>query len=313
MQYPELRYVPEDEDRSLTIETRDLVAKVIDNTGLLAPVVEWPAYFNPTHRFTPFTHHLGYHGIRTLYNREERRNLVVPFVSWLNLQTAIMDGIEPDPIDERAAFGMGRGWPLRMEQAGRGARLSLDPLPSMRMHYSLEIQPAEPDGLDFSVRFVFERRPEKGSARFRAAWPCYMNGYDDVRFFYPRRSTPGAWEWAGLGEKPRIIIGEPVHYEHDQTAYFAEEQAMPLGYGLLGKRALIIMLSDPGVRLFVVNCGGHFFCSPVQNPAWDFQWVVEDYPLHEATGFDGRIIYADFQGPEQVLARYHEWLGERSA
>jgi len=34
MQYDEIQYVPEDQDPSLTIETRNLVAKVIDNSGL---------------------------------------------------------------------------------------------------------------------------------------------------------------------------------------------------------------------------------------------------------------------------------------
>ena len=35
MRYDEIRYVPEREDPSITVETRDLAAKVIDNTGLL--------------------------------------------------------------------------------------------------------------------------------------------------------------------------------------------------------------------------------------------------------------------------------------
>ena len=313
MQYPQLAYVPEARDPSLTIETRDLVAKVIDNTGLLAPEcgAGSASYFNLGHRFTPFTHHLGYHGIRALYDRSERRNLVVPFVSWLNLQTATLEGIAPDPVDERAAFGMGRGWPMTVAKAGRGALLRLEPLPRMRVHYNLELQPAEPDGLDFCVRFELGRRPDSGRARLRATWPCYMNAYDDVRLFYPQRQASGGWRWAGLGEKPNVIIGEPVGYEHDQTAFLADRQALPLAYGRLGERVLIIMFSDPSVRLFVVNAGGHFYCSPVQNPAWDFEWVVDDYPLGQPIGFDGRIIYTSYRGPEAVLRRYEEWLASR--
>ncbi len=193
MRYNELRYVAESDDPSVTIETKELIGKVIDNTGLLAPSVESTSYFNSSHRFTPFVHHLGYHGIRTLYKRSERRNLVVPFVSWLNLQTVNLEGIDPDPVDERAFAGTGRGWPVRLERAGKGAILRLETLPSMQMHYSLELQPAEPDGIDFSIRFEFGRRPESGPARFHAAWPCYVNGYDDVRLFYPRRDSSGGW------------------------------------------------------------------------------------------------------------------------
>ena len=67
------------------------------------------------------------------------------------------------------------------------------------------------------------------------------------------------------------------------------------------------MFSDPSVHLFTVNAGGHLFMSPVQNPAWDFEWSVEDYPLNQPVGFDGRLIYTAFQTPGKVLQRYEDW------
>jgi len=309
MQYEEIRYVPETEDPSVTIETRELVIKTIDNTGLLAPPTEDKSYFNRSHRVTPFVHHLGYHGIRTLYNKEEKRNLVVPFASWLNLQGVTLEGIENDPVDERSWAGVARGWPIQMEPAGEGARLTIDPLPSTQMKYTLELQPVEPDGIDFSMRFELGRKPETGPACFRGSWPCYMNAYDDVRLFYPGGPSREEWEWKSIGEKPDLVIGETVNYQHQQEAYVAENQALPLGYGRIGDYALVLMFSDPTVSLFTVNAGGHLFCSPVQNPAWDFAWVIEDYPLGEPVGFDGRIIYTRFTSPEAILARYEEWAG----
>jgi len=187
MQYPELRYVPESEDPSITLETSELVAKVIDNTGLLAPPPPpGTSSYMWAGALTRFTHHLGYHGIRTLYSKNERRNLVVPFVSWLNLQVAELEGIERDAVDERACHGVGRGWPMRMEATERGAVLRLDPLPNMRIRYSIEFQPAELDAIDFAVRFEFGRAAESGRRRFRASWPCYVNAYDDVRFHYSK-------------------------------------------------------------------------------------------------------------------------------
>jgi hypothetical protein len=65
------------------------------------------------------------------------------------------------------------------------------------------------------------------------------------------------------------------------------------------------------VRLFVVNTGGHLFFSPVQNPAWDFEWIIEDYPLHQPVGFEGRLIYTRFESQEQVFRRYQEWVNRR--
>jgi hypothetical protein len=255
----------------------------------------------------PFSHHLGYHGIRTFYNKTEKRNLVVPFASWLNLQTASFDGIKNDPIDERAWAGMGRGWPIKMARKDKGVVLRLDPLPQAQLSYSIDFQPAEPDGIDFSVQFEFGRRPDAGAAKFLATWPCYMNAYDDVRFFYPRGTSPREFEWVALGEKPDIVLGDLVGYAHKQTSFQVQQQALPVGYGLIGERALIIMFSDPALQFFVVNTGGHFGFMPVQNPAWDFSYELKDYPLNRPVKFSGRIIYTRFTGPEQVLSRYAQW------
>ncbi|MDP6505197.1 MAG: hypothetical protein QF886_16360 [Planctomycetota bacterium] len=311
MQYDEIQYLPEEDDPSLTLESEELVIKVIDNTGLLAPPVDSASYFNASHRVTPFVHHLGYHGIRTLYSREEKRNLVVPFASWLNLQGATLEGIDSDLVDERAWAGHGRGWPMRLDQQGEKAVITLDPLPSMQMTYRLELQAADPDAVDFSIRFNFGRRPESGPVKFRASWPCYMNAWDDVRLFYPRGESEENWEWASIGEKPDLILGETVSYQHQQQGFFAEDQAIPLAYGRLGERALSLMFSDPSVRFFTVNAGGHMFFSPVQNPAWDFEWIIEDYPTDEEVGFEGRIIYSRFESEDAILQRYLKWKNQQ--
>lgn len=314
MRYEQIRYVPEQQDPSITIETADVVAKVIDNTGLeLAANPDVHSYYGRygLGALVGFSHHLGYHGLRSFYHKAEKRNLVVPFASWLNLQAVELSGIANDPVDERAWAGVGRGWPIRMESRGAGAALAIDPLPRTQLSYSIEFQPAEPDGVDFSIRFRFGRRPEAGPRRFRASWPCYMNACDDVRLFYPRGDSAEGFRWAALGERPDIVLGEPVGYVHAQRVFTAEAQALPLAYGPLGEYALILMFSDPSVRFFVVDCGGHSSLSPVQNPAWDFQWVVDDYPLDREIGFDGRIVYTRIDGPQDVLARYNQWAQRR--
>lgn len=309
MRYDEIKYIPESDDPSITLETEELLVKVIDNTGLLVPEAESTAFIPRTHHLTPYSHHLGYHGIRTLYNKAEKRNLVAPYVSWLNLQGAALAGIEPDPIDERARRGVGRGWPFRMERRGRGAALKLDPMPSMQMGYTLDLQPAEPDGIDLSIRFEMGRHPDAGTARLEVSWPCYMNAYDDVRLFYPRGQSQDDWQWASVGEKRDMIIGETVDFQWSQEGFHAEDLALPLAYGLIGDHAWILMFDDPSVRIWVGNAGGHFCGSAVQNPAWDFGWTLEDYPLNQPVGFNGRIVYTPFESPDQILARYREWAG----
>ena len=310
MQYEKIQYRPDSEDPSITLETQNLVAKVIDNTGLTQKRDEnIKSYFGRygVNSPLPISHHLGSHGIRCLYDKEERRNLVIALGSWMNLQGVQLEGIENDPVDERSWAGVARGWPLRLEQRGAGVAVVLDALPNTQFDYRVEFQPAEPDAIDFSMQFVFHRKPESGPARLRCAWPCYMNAYDDVRFFYPKGEDPAHWEWGSLGEIPDMIVGDPVGYVHQQTPYYVSQQAMPVGYGLIGERALALMFDDPTVKFFVVNAGGHISISPVQNPAWDFEWTIEDYPLDTPVGFSGRLIYTKFEGPEQIMERYNEW------
>ena len=311
MQYDQIRYVLEEQDPSITIETRDLIIKIIDNTGLLlTPTPDVKAFLSRygTNSLTPYSHHLGYHGIRTLYNKDEKRNVVVPLVSWLNLQSVSLAGIENDPVDERAWSGVARGWPIQLQRKGPGAILSLAPMPKTQFTYNIEFQPVEPDGIEFFIRFVFHKRPDTGPVRFRASWPCYMNAYDDVRFFYPKVAGSKRWEWASLGEKPDIVIGEPVAYQHRQTAYHVDNQAIPVGFGRIGDRTLTLMFNDPRVRFFVVNAGGHFPISAIQNPAWDFEWAIDDYPLNEPVGFAGRLLYNSLQTEEEVAKAYRQWM-----
>lgn len=316
MQYAQIKYLPESQDPSIKIETRDIVAKLIDNSGLLLPAnKDCKAFFGTygKNACAPFSHHLGYHGIRTFYSKEEKRNLVVPYVSWCNLQGVSLGGVENDPRDERSAYGVARGWPLRMDKKGSGVVLTVDPMPNTQFRYTIEFHPAEPDGLDFSIRFVFHKKSSDSDAAFHASWPCYINAYDDVRFFYPSGDSAGHWKWASIGEKPEMIVGEAVDYEHRQDVFRADDQVMPVGYGRIGSRALILMFSDPDVMFFTVNAGGHMPFSAVQNPAWDFAWHIKDYPLNEPVGFDGRIIYASFENNEKVLDRYREWKRERNS
>ncbi|MCJ8329088.1 MAG: hypothetical protein HRT89_05970 [Lentisphaeria bacterium] len=313
MQYDQLNYIPEEQDPSITIETRDLIMKIIDNTGLsLTENTDTKAAFSKygTNGLVPFSHHLGYHGIRTLYDKTERRNIVVPFASSLNLQGAVLEGIESDPVDERAWAGMARGWPIRMEARGDGTILILDPLPKSQISYSIEFQPAEPDGIDFSIRFSLAKKPAEGPVQLKGSWPCYMNAYDDVRFHYPQGSAED-WQWASLGEQPDRVVGESVGFTFLDDYYTVENQAFPMGYGRIGDYAMTLMFDDPSVQFFVITSGGHTPTSSVQNPAWDFSWTVDDYPLNEEIGFNGRMTYSPFKGEDKIMQGYNDWINKK--
>jgi hypothetical protein len=298
-QYESLRWVDESADPSVTLETGELVAKIIDNTGLRpGPQSSWMEQ--------GYSHHLGYHGIRALWNKQERRNVVAPFFSWLNLQNLSIAGLKLDPVDSRSRFGVGRGWPVTMRKHEAGVLLEIPGMPLSGVTYTLSLAPAGPDALDFEVTFVC-RKKQQSPAPFFASWPCYMSVYDDVQLHSPS-GDPASPVWEPFGEPETFIVGEPVGYVHSQRTFSPEQRpAFPAVYGRIGSRVLAIMVDSPEVSFFLVNAGGHRAYMPVQNPAWDFSLNLPDYEQDKPFGFRGRIVYAPWRGSDDITARYQKW------
>jgi hypothetical protein len=301
-QYPEIRWVDESRDPSITIETETLTAKVIDNTGLLVQSgTLWPQ--------PEYSHHLGYHGIRSFWHKQERRNIVAPFVSWLNLQNLAIEGIELDPVDSRSRHGIGRGWPILISGDPERVALQIHRMPDSGVEYRLELAPSGRDSLDFSIQFTLHRKTRE-KARFSASWPCYMSTYDEVELYSPQ-GTPESFRWSSFGEKEDFVAGETVGYVHSQRTFSQPQPvAHSLVYGRIGNYVLAIMTDRPEVQFFLVNAGGHRPYFPIQNPAWDFSFQLDDYAIQEPFGFEGRIIYKPWKNSDEIMQRYLDWRSE---
>ena len=298
-QYDSLRWVDEREDPSLTIETEELVAKIIDNTGLRPrPGSHW---MEPN-----YTHHFGYHGIRALWQKDERRNIVAPFYSWLTLQMLRVEGLERDPIDSRAMSGVGRGWPMRMEKQGAGVLLKIPRMPVSGIEYDFHVRPSGPDSLDFEVRFTLHKKTRE-PAKFLASWPCYMSTFDEVQLHVPA-GDPDRPTWRAFGDREPFVIGETVNYVHSQRGFSPPAPlAFPAVFGRIGSRVLALMVSRPEVRFYLINAGGHRSYYPVQNPAWDFALELPDYEVGRPFGFKGRLLYKGWDGAGEIAVRYRQW------
>lgn len=302
--YPQLRWVNESEDPSLTIETESLVAKIIDNTGLTR---------EPESAAEPgCTHHLGYHGIRSLYARNERRNIVSPFFSMLNLQGIRVDGLEPDPADHRARFGLPRGWPMTLRQVGSAVVLEIPEMPVSGIACRMSLRPAGEDAIEFEAVFRLARKTARVAA-FHAQWACYMSTFDEVALHSPVRPAGGPGhdlQWTPFGEPEAFVLGDWTGYQASQKRFDPPEPAArPAAFGRIGSRYLLLQADRPEVRFFVINGGGHLGFLPVQNPAWDFEFRLPDYEPGEAFGFRGRLVYAPWQGFAEVNRRVAEWSG----
>ena len=301
-QYDSLKWIDEQDDPSLTLETENLIAKVIDNTGLKVRPSQ-----RPVDREPEYSHALGYHAIRSLWHKTERRNIVAPFVSWLNLQAIQVEGLKLDPIDSRARYGVARGWPIRMEQDGKAVVLKLARMPVSGIEYSLRLQPGGANAIDFEAAFTLHEKTA-AKAKFYASWPCYLSTYGEVELHAPT-GDPAKPDWKAFGEKQDFVVGETVNYAHSQRTFRPSGPlAFPAVYGRIGTRVLAIMVSRPEVKFFIVNAGGHRSYFPVQNPAWDFAFELPDYEKGKPFGFRGRLIYQSWTGAEDLTARYHQWV-----
>jgi hypothetical protein len=307
-QYDTLRWVSETEDPSVTLETKEIVAKIIDNTGLhVADRPGNPKFGEPE---PGFSHYLGYHAIRALWRKDERRNIVAPFASWLNLQSLQVEGLELDPVDSRSRYGVGRGWPMHMEREGQGVSLKTPIMPVSGVAYTFKVKPAGADGLDFEMSFTLHKKNKKKAA-FYAEWACYMSTYDEVQLYSPSGNAASP-AWEGFGEKEPFIVGEAVNYVHSQRQFRpAKPPAFPAVYGRIGPRVLALMASRPEVNFFVMSAGGHRAYYPVQNPAWDLEFKLPDYEPDKPFGFRGRLIYKNSASAEEILARYKKWAAAK--
>jgi hypothetical protein len=311
MQYDELKYVTENDDPSITIETEEISARIIDGSGIILPPQKTGSrlFYQEGMRVTDLVHNLGFHGIHEFYSKIQRRNIVAPFISWLNLQNMIIEGIDNDPSDERAFGTSGaRGWPIKIEEKGKGAILFMKPLSKTKVEYSIEFQPAEPDGIDFITRFLIKGENNENPSNLTVSWPLYTNALDDVHFYYPCKEQEEGWKWKTIGENPEFILGRTVHFKHDYKYLKTEHEHYYVGYGRIGEYALILMHDEPGMNFYVNTAGGHYSFSSVQNPAWGFMWTKYKYTFNKSFGFRGRIIYTKYENDEKVIDRYNKWI-----
>jgi hypothetical protein len=198
---------------------------------------------------------------------------------------------------------------MSMAQEGLNAVLRIPRMPVSGIEYELRVSPAEADSLDFEIKFILHRKT-RSKAQFHASWPCYMSTFDEVELHAPTGAVerPG---WQTFGEKELFVAGDAVNYVHRQRRFDPEHSvAFPAVYGRIGPRVLMIMLDRPEGRFFLVNAGGHVPYLPIQNPAWDFSLTLPDYEPEEPIRLQGRLVYKEWAGPEEVIERYHRWRSE---
>ncbi len=262
-------------------------------------------------------HRGGYSGLASLSYSRGGENVFVPFYSGLNFEH-IHDGTtqEKDILFEprRAVMEI-----RRINEYTVG--LYQPPTPHWKLESRLEYELLE-EGV---IEFRFECVPHERT---------FANGYIGL-FFASYIEQPESRDIHFLGCpaecadcEPQWITGvTPAHgklsthlgltdnrdFRHDAefplTLVFNFSKyrfVKPWYYGVSNGMALVFMFrEDDEVRFSQSPSGGG-----KGNPAWDFQWFIEDYDIGKPYTFVMRLMYVPFESPEQIAQAVRPHLAE---
>ena len=277
---------------------------VLRRGGVQAVIVNNEAVSTPT---LP-GHRAGYNGLASFSRGKEQRNLFVPSYAGLNYEH-IHDGtlaIAREKFEPRRS-------PLELRIVDEfTVELYQPPTPNWKLascgRYHLL-----PDGV---VEYTFECMPREATfhqGRLGLFWASYINSPEDKAIHFIGRKTtaapgtPGRWlrmetpkhgvqsthRPAGPHPESPVDPRFPLTLVNHPSDY---EWTAPWYYGLSHGNAY--------VQMFRAKDGIWFAQSPTgggqTNPAWDFQWFVEQARPGEPRGFVMRAALIPFESREQV-------------
>lgn len=260
-------------------------------------------------------HRAGYSGLAVLRHARRKENLFVPGVAGLNFEH-ILDGTAHA---ERKTQFEPRNWPMELrviEEAG-GHAVELHQKPTF--HHGLESCQRYELLEDGTIQLTIEVIPRKKSFKngyICLFWASYIHQPESLDIHFrgwpiadtQKRKLPAA-QWirgvtpahGKLSTHPQI--GDARDFAHEKPfplalVYSRSEHvyAEPWYFGVSHGMALAQMFRPQDhVRLTQSPSGGG-----KGNPAWDFQFYIQDYEVDRLYQFVMRAAYLPYESPEQV-------------
>lgn len=246
-------------------------------------------------------HRAGYSGIARLTHKNQPRSLFVPPYAGLNFEH-ILDG--KAETERRIQFEP-RNHPMELRRIHRhGVELCQ----TATFHHGLaSCQRYEllPDGV---IQLTIEVRPERSSypnGYINLFWASYIDQPESLDIHFP--GANGGWTRGITPEhgvrSTHVAANDHRKFAHDEpfplTLVFSlsgERYREPWYYAVARGMAFVQMFRpSDGVRLTQSPSGGG-----KGNPAWDFQYFVENPAVGQVTRFQMRAAYLPFESPEQV-------------
>lgn len=267
-------------------------------------------------------HRAGYNGVWSLTHKDAPENCFVPAVSGLNLEH-LMDDLFMS--DDGSEIFEPRQHPMSLERVSEATvRLVQEPSPLTGVASVTTFTVAEPHMIDMTFQATLTRPPRAGH-RFGFFWASYMNAPESPALQF---QTPnGLWSCLapdGHGDDSGNTVchdsavaewGDPNgSYRQGSLAHSLSRRRfdVPLMFGRPGDGSMLYlqMFDQRGpVRLCMSpSGGGRNEDRRLLNPAWDFQYIIDQAAAGTECSLRTRVVYKPFDSRAEIESLYDQWL-----
>ena len=271
----------------------------------------------------PHAHHrAGYNGLWSLTSVHARENCFVPSVAGLNLEH-LMDDLFMS--EEGGEIFEPRQHPMTLSRLSDNAvQLTQEASPLTGVASTTTFTAVEPHCIDmtFTARLT---APPRSGRRFGFFWASYINApqnpslqFLDGENIWCCLSPDGHGDHSGntvCHLSADATWGDPSrqYNTHSLTHSLSRRRySRPLFFGRPGDGSMLYLQmfdQERPVRLCMSpSGGGNNQGQRLRNPAWDFQYILDEAEAGSQCRLRSRLVYKPYVDRDEIEPLYDEWL-----
>ena len=256
-------------------------------------------------------HRAGYNGIAELRHKSQDSSVFVPFYAGFNLEH-IFGG------DSLAELFEPRKHPMELYRlSDNEVLLYQSPTPFSGLESQTVFKLTGSHYIDVVFRFIIHEPKFFKHGYAGLFWASYIHEPSDKKIYFrgieqgsdsigwiSAYSAQHGFESTHLSRNEKDNIYFSSNFNARLASHFSDYRyEKPFYYGRFHNMVLAYMFKpERGIRFSQSPTGGGEL-----NPAWDFQFIVDDFEVGQVYSFQARIMYKEFAGENDVLAAFEAW------
>ncbi len=263
-------------------------------------------------------HRAGYNGVWSLHHSAGTRSVFVPAIAGLNLEHIVTG----EQLEDAKIFFEPRSAPMSFTQLNESAaELHQPPTPTFHVESWTKFQLVAPHYLDMHFRCL-AHQPVFPRGYLSLFWASYMNAPADKSMYFR----------GGLDGQKDLWTQFCTQWHNDQSTVRHRDDAFEMTFPLDGREALFKSLSRfrfdlpffygnfddliwlvmfdraEGIRLTHSPSGGGGNAElQTTNPAWDFQFLVQNPEIMKEYSFRVRTVLRPRCSRDELLSEFMKW------